>query len=225
MSLRVLLDDLRRAGVTDLVGDVPNNAFVASPTPSKAPARIAPPPAAVTVPVAKLQPAPPPAKAKPAPVEAFDVARQLRVSASDGKGAVVVCAAGGYGASVPPLSGPASKLMAAVVTALGARPSAWVAVEEKVGTAAYTPDQAAAVRAFLDAQLPQKPVLVMGQAALSALWPGKTLSAARDETLTLGNRPLVATYHPDALLDQPLLKARAWQDMLSLHGVSANLTE
>jgi hypothetical protein len=222
MSLRVLLDDLRRAGVTDLVGETPVDAFAAAPSPV-ATVAVAAPVAAAKAPIPTVAAPKPAAVIPPAPV--FDVTRQLRVSASDGKGAVVVCAAGGYGASVPPLSGPAGKLMAAVATALGARPSAWVAVEEKVGTAAYTPDQATAVRAFLDAQLPPKPVLVMGQAALSALWPGKTLSAARDETLTLGDRPLVATYHPDALLDQPLLKARAWQDMLSLQGASANLTE
>lgn len=96
------------------------------------------------------------------------------------------------------------------------------------------PDEAAACRGYLEAQIHAlKPVMIlaMGRTSVQNLMQtGEGINALRGKFLEYhlgGNEnspaiPLMATYHPSALLRDPGLKRPAWEDLKSFR---AKLTE
>ncbi len=82
------------------------------------------------------------------------------------------------------------------------------------------PDEMAACRAYLDAQLdtirPDIIVALGRPAAQSLLNDTRPLSQLRSTIHSLGGIDLVVTYHPAFLLRNPARKAAAWADLLLL---------
>ena len=91
-----------------------------------------------------------------------------------------------------------------------------------VGSRSPTPDELAACRAFLDAQIrlvqPRRLLAVGHLAAVALSGREDDLETLRGQTLaytdSLGRSlPLVVTYHPASLLLRPQHKANAWRDL------------
>ena len=88
------------------------------------------------------------------------------------------------------------------------------------------PEEAAACRSFLDAQisvLKPKMILLVGRIALQNLLETKTgITRIHGQFFEYNGIPIMATYHPSALLRTPELKRDAWND---LKGFRAKLEE
>lgn len=233
-AVALVLDDLARAGVTDLVGETPRTAGpLANPFHgADAPQRAAPQAPAATR-DDKPVPAPRPQQGKPAitpaaaPVAAVqvDVAACLQWLPAAGAKLVVITHFGCLPGTAPalPLSTEEGVLFSAMLKAIGFDMAcvSWLVLTGPLAAlGAQPPGVGKAIETLLAANAATTPVLAIGQQALSAAFGRQSslhmVREAGAETLnTPTTAPAGATYHPQVLLEQPLLKRQAWADLLS----------
>jgi len=85
-----------------------------------------------------------------------------------------------------------------------------------------SPDEVAACMPYLEAQialLSPAFILCLGRVSARALTGSEEgITRLRGRWLAFGGIPLIATYHPSALLRDPSLKRPAWEDLKTLRG-------
>lgn len=224
-SVSVFLDDLRRSGVTDAMADVPYDWFAKVEPAPAAPAasQVAPKTAQIT----QLKPAAAPAKTAEKQADApVNVADWLALQAEAGSLLMVVpdeALSGGKAA----LSTYENELLCKIIRAAGLEniPLGWLCLQHDAADAAplapaVQQQLSAAVVAAVQKAAPCGVVLLGGAAVRSIFGRGVVMDEARKQALALPqgleNTPLQASYHPGALLQDPLLKRDVWQDWLSL---------
>lgn len=224
-SVAVFLDDLQRSGVTEMVADVPYDWF-AEPVkkqPAAPAAQAAPAPAQKAAPVVRLSEVKPAASAQEKDVDIHD---WLQLQAEAGS-LLFVVPDEGLNANGQPLSQAENDLLCKIIRAAGLEntPIGWLRLQHD---AADPAPLAPAVQQKLNAavvQMMQKVspcgvVLLGGTAVRSIFGRGVTMDEARTQALALPEQlesiAVQASYHPAALLQEPLLKRDVWQDWLSL---------
>lgn len=120
-----------------------------------------------------------------------------------------------------PFVGPAGELLTKIVTAIGwTRDRVYIANVVKCrppGNREPTPDEVAACRGFLEAQIdlvrPEVLVLLGRTAAQTLLGLDGSLAKLRGHWYTVRGVPTRVTYHPAALLRNASFKRPTWEDM------------
>lgn len=119
------------------------------------------------------------------------------------------------------------QLWANMLNAIALKPDdfGWVVLHEDIRTRLTDDNVLSTAQSQLQHALQPStaPVVVaLGQAPVSALCGAfTTLSDARTQTYSLGGRAVCTVYPPQLLLDQPMLKRMAWQDLLRLQDMLA----
>jgi uracil-DNA glycosylase family 4 len=120
-----------------------------------------------------------------------------------------------------PFVGPAGELLTKIIAAIGlTRDAVYIANVVKCrppGNREPAPDEVAACRGFLEAQIdlvrPQVLVLLGRTAAQTLLGVDGTLGRLRGQWYTVRGVPARVTYHPAALLRNAEYKRPTWEDM------------
>lgn len=217
----VFLDDLRRSGVTDAMADVPYDWFAAAAAPVVAA------PASKPAEITPLRPVKAPEKAMQKAAEAtVDVAAWLHLQAEPGCLLMIVPDEALSGGETP-LSSGEHELLCKIIRAAGLEntPLGWLRLQHDAAdpaplAPAVQQQLNAAVVAAVQKATPCGVVLMGGAAVRSIFGRGVVMDEARTQALALPqgleNMPLQASYHPAAVLQEPLLKRDVWQDWLSL---------